>query len=71
MNQRPRSIRVSDEDWAELGRLANEEGMTISDYVRATTLSKPEALRMLRVMRRVRTQLDEAINELSRLVRKP
>ncbi len=37
--KKARSIRLSDPEWAELGRRAKKEGVTVTDYIRGKTLA--------------------------------
>ncbi|MCK9327710.1 MAG: hypothetical protein M0P69_19605 [Bacteroidales bacterium] len=37
--RKPRSIKMSDQEWEELQRKAQEEGISIAEYIRIKTLA--------------------------------
>lgn len=66
---RLRTIRISDADWAEFHRLANDAGLSVSEYVRRRALD-PKAYLRLRRMRRAGDALAGAAGELATLARR-
>jgi len=65
--QRPRSIRVSDEDWSEIERLAAREGLSVSEYIRRLALAPLDARRTLGQLSRIGKLISQVARELELL----
>lgn len=66
----PRTIRISDEDWAEIERLAAREGLSSSEYMRRLALAPAEAHRTLGQLNRIGKLLAQVARELAALAQR-